>query len=53
MIDLIEIDFFTKLAQGWWSKWIKDCHGNSVGFDGFRVDMNEPGNSGSLVLIFS
>ena len=42
-IKIFIIDFFTKRAQDWWSKWIKDFHSN-VSFDGLWIDMNEPGN---------
>ena len=47
-----DIDFFTKRTQEWWSTWIKDFHDKSLGFDGLWIDMNEPGNSSSLILMF-
>ncbi len=39
-----DIDFFTKRAQDWWTKWIKDFRRFNVSFDGLWIDMNEPGN---------
>jgi alpha-glucosidase (family GH31 glycosyl hydrolase) len=39
-----DTDFFTKRAQDWWTKWIKDFRRFNVSFDGLWIDMNEPGN---------
>ncbi|CAF1394494.1 unnamed protein product [Rotaria sordida] len=40
--DVFFPDFFTKRAQDWWSRWIKDFRRVNLTFDGLWIDMNEP-----------
>ena len=45
----LHLDFFTKRAQDWWLKFVKDFHDNQLAFDGLWIDMNEPGMSLSFL----